>query len=170
MIAAFIFSLSGYIIHIGLGRYFGPEEYGIIGVIISILTIINLIFTSGITPGVSKYLSENKKWSKNLITKSIYIQLILSIFITIILIILAPLISKYLNDMTFTYYIRLAALTIPFYAFFALYHRGFLNGYRMFKEQAITRISFSITKVTVVFLFVFLCFGIESVIFGYLSA
>lgn len=42
-----VFILSGYIINFWLAGYLGPENYGIYGVIISLITIVEPIPTSG---------------------------------------------------------------------------------------------------------------------------
>ena len=43
MAAQAAFVASGYAIHISLGRLLGPSEYGIYAVVISLMTIVNLV-------------------------------------------------------------------------------------------------------------------------------
>jgi O-antigen/teichoic acid export membrane protein len=48
MFAQAAFVASGYAIHIGLARLLGPSDYGIYAVVISLMTMVNLILTTGI--------------------------------------------------------------------------------------------------------------------------
>ena len=42
MIASAIFLVSSYVVHFGLGRHLGPEDYGLFGVVLALMTTINL--------------------------------------------------------------------------------------------------------------------------------
>lgn len=57
MAAQAAFVASGYAIHIGLGRLLGPAEYGTYAVVISLMTMVNLILTTGIPQAVAKYVA-----------------------------------------------------------------------------------------------------------------
>jgi O-antigen/teichoic acid export membrane protein len=52
MFAQAAFVASGYAIHIGLARLLGPSDYGIYAVVISLMTMVNLIHTTGISQAV----------------------------------------------------------------------------------------------------------------------
>lgn len=43
MVAQVAFVVSGYAVHVALGRMLGPAEYGIYAVVISMMTMVNLI-------------------------------------------------------------------------------------------------------------------------------
>ena len=53
----FVFYLSGYVIHFGLTRIVTPAIYGTIGVLITLLSVLQ-IFLTGIPASASKFLSE----------------------------------------------------------------------------------------------------------------
>jgi len=165
-----IFLISGYGVNIAAARILGPESYGIIGIIISLMTIMNLFFISGIPKAAAKYLSENKQWNKNIIKTAIKFQIIFLIVSFIIFLLLAPVLAHILGDHSLTRYIMLTVLVVPFYALFSLYSDGFLNGYRFFKKQALTLSIFSILKFFIVFIMLMIGFKIEGVVFGYLTA
>ena len=59
MFAQAAFVASGYAIHIGLARLLGPSDYGIYAVVISLMTMVNLILTTGIPQAVSKYVAHD---------------------------------------------------------------------------------------------------------------
>ncbi|MCK4965330.1 MAG: oligosaccharide flippase family protein, partial [Dehalococcoidia bacterium] len=47
MVAAGVFLVSGYVIHFWLGRYLGPESYGLFGIVLALMTIADLLLISG---------------------------------------------------------------------------------------------------------------------------
>ena len=89
-----IFLISGYAVNILAARILGPSSYGIVGIIISIMTLMNIFFLTGFPRATSKYLSENKKWDKNLIKKAKKLQIIFLTISTIIYILISPLIAN----------------------------------------------------------------------------
>jgi O-antigen/teichoic acid export membrane protein len=64
MIVQFVFLVAGYAIHAGLGRILGPSLYGTFGVVITLVTILNLILTSGIPRAVSRYIAIDHRTSR----------------------------------------------------------------------------------------------------------
>lgn len=170
IISKIIFLLSGYGVNIVAARKLGPESYGIIGVIIALMTVMNLFFYSGFPKAAAKYLSENKQFNKSIIKKTSYFQLIFLCITVSILIVIAPFLANLLRDPSLTPYIYLAIAVVPFYAIFSLYADGFLNGYRFFKKQAYAGIVFSFTKFSAVIIFLFIGLHINGVILGYLAA
>jgi stage V sporulation protein B len=170
IISKIVFMISGYGVNIVAARKLGPESYGIIGVIIALMTVMNLFFYSGFPKAAAKYLSENKQYTKSIIKKTSFFQLIFLCITGIILIVIAPFLANLLRDPSLTPYIYLTILVVPFYAIFSLYADGFLNGYRFFKKQAYAGIVFSITKFIAVIIFLFIGLHINGVILGYLTA
>lgn len=79
-----VFILSGYIINFWLAGYLGPENYGIYGVIISLITIIELIPTSGFPQAISKYCAEDETISYSIKNSMLKILITFSILIAII--------------------------------------------------------------------------------------
>jgi stage V sporulation protein B len=170
ILSRIVFLLSGYGVHIVAARKLGPESYGVIGIIISLMTVMNLFFISGFPKAAAKYLSENKKWNINLIKKARKLQIVFLVIFFIIFLLLSPVIAYFLGDSSLTRYIIATVIVIPFYALFSLYSDGFLNGFRFFKKQAISSCIFSCSKFLLVVIFLFLGFQIIGVIAGYLIA
>ena len=169
MIANLSFLICGYIIHFGLGRYFGPELYGSFGVVLSLLSINGILVQAGIPIAVSKYIAENEKIAYTVRNKALVIQLILSFIIFLFYFSLAPIIANLISDPDLTYYFRLSAIVIPIDALFWVYIYS-LNGLRKFGKQAIVGILYNILKVFVVFTFVLLGYLLEGAIIGYTIA
>ena len=56
-----LFILVGYAINIVLGRLLGPINYGIYGVLVSLISVANILQTSGLTQSMAKYIAANEK-------------------------------------------------------------------------------------------------------------
>jgi O-antigen/teichoic acid export membrane protein len=166
--ATIVFMLSGYLINIILGRFLGPELYGVYGVIISLMTALNIVQLSGPPQAVSKFIAEKKTSAENILASGLQVQLITTIIIALMFFILAPLISNLFNDSNFTGYCRAAALIFPFYGLFALFS-GYYNGLHKFKFQAYMYVLYSLSKLLLVVILT-IKFGIYGAIAGFVIA
>ena len=82
---------------------------------------------------ISKLISENKKRSKNIILSIIPISLLYNFILMFILIIISPLISKYLlNNTTLYYPVMAISLTLPFICISNIIKGYFFGKERMF--------------------------------------
>ncbi len=167
MFAQTIFLGAGYVIHVGLGRILGPEKYGLFGVILSLLMVVEIFLIKGVTDAVSKYVSEFPLKANSIKKKGIKIQVVVSLIVFCLYFFSAKYIAILLKDQNLINYIKLSALILPIMSIYSAYI-GYLNGKRKFKKQAMSIISNSIGKVFGVFLFVLLGFGIFGAISGYI--
>jgi stage V sporulation protein B len=165
-ISSVIFIISGYIINIWLGRYLGPAEYGIYGIIISLVSVINITQTSGIPLAVAKYTASNKEQGEAVYKTGFFLQLISTCFISFLFFILSTPIATILKDKDLIPYIQLAALIFPFYGIFALI-TGFYNGLHNFKKQAVLHIVYSFIKIITIIPFA-IFFHLSGVILGFI--
>jgi stage V sporulation protein B len=168
MAANGIFLVSGYIIHFGLGRYLGPEAYGLFGVVLYLMTTVNLFLTSGFPQSASKYIAEDNARLGSIMSHSFKIQGLLSLVIFAVYLGLAGVIANLLNDADLVPYIRISAFVIPAYAIFSIYSAGYLNGLRQFGMQAKTLIGTSIAKIVGVIALVWVGLSVNGAILGYL--
>lgn len=168
MIANGVFLLSSYIIHFGLGRYLGPEVYGLFGVVLYLMATANLLLTSGFPQAASKYIAEDNPRLGSIMSQSLRIQVLLSLLIFAIYFGLAGVIANLLNDPELITYIRISAFVIPAYAIFFIYSGGYLNGLRQFGMQAKASIGGSIAKIAGVIILVWVGMGVNGAILGYL--
>ncbi len=167
-LSTIIFVIVGYIINIWLGRRLGPEAYGIYGVVITLLTTINLFQTSGLPQATSKFIASNEDKENEILKSSLTLQIISTLIITVLYILLAKPIALLLNDLSLVPYLQLSSLIFPFYGLFALYS-GFYNGMHQFKRQAIINIAYSIAKLISVISFAYL-FKLSGAIAGFIAA
>jgi O-antigen/teichoic acid export membrane protein len=66
VVAQVAFVASGYAVHSGPGRLLGHDGYGIFAVVISLMTIVNLVLVAGMPQAVSDkvcWLRHNPVWS-----------------------------------------------------------------------------------------------------------
>jgi O-antigen/teichoic acid export membrane protein len=148
-ISSFVFMLSGYAINVWLGKQLGPINYGIYGVVISLMTAINIIQSSGLPQAVTKFIASSKAGSEEILRASLSIQAISTAVLTIFFILFANLFSKILGDTSLASYLQLVAFVLPFYAVFSIYI-AYYNGLNEFKKQSILYIAYSIAKLVLV--------------------
>jgi stage V sporulation protein B len=147
--STFIFITTGYISNIILGRHFGPELYGIYGVLTSLMTALTIILVSGVPQAVSKFTAEKKQSAEDILVTGLMIQTLFIIIVGFIFFLFAPLIANIFNNYKFEGYVRLMALIFPFYGIFALFG-GYYNGLHNFKRQAIMNSVYAISKLILV--------------------
>ena len=165
-VSQLLFLISGYAIHVGLGRLLGPELYGIYAVVISLVTIINLILTTGIPQTVSKFVSERPDLARSILKTSGKLQLYLSSLIFVIYFISASFVAEMLKDDSLTTLIRISSFMILPYALFSLYG-GYFNGLRDYHHQSIISIVYSISKIGLIFGFVLLGYSVFGAVLGF---
>jgi len=166
LIAQAVFVLSGYAIHVGLGRLLGPSDYGIYSVVIYVATVFNLILTTGLPYAASKFISENESQSQCIMKSSLSLSAILGIAVSTMIFFGAELISTILNDITLSPYIRLISIMMPIYALRTAII-GYYNGMRSYKIQAFLLLLYDISKPFVIFLLVFLGFSEWGAVLGF---
>lgn len=164
-ITRLLFLASGYVIHLGLGRLLGPELYGTYSVVISLITMINLVLTTGIPSAASKFVSERPDMAQSILKTSAKLLFYLSLFTFATYFISANFVAELLRDRTLTPLIRLSSIIIPIYAFFRLY-LSYLNGLQDYRNQSIVSIVYYLSKIGFVFGFVFLGYSVYGAVFG----
>lgn len=161
--------ISGYILNAGLGRLWGPEQYGFFVVIISILVWLELAVTSGIPAAIKKNIAEREDRITQLLYKGIKAQVLLSIIIVLIVFFIAPLLADFLGDKRVTKYLRLASIDIPFMGFLVLYWDA-LGGLRAFTRKALVIAGYGLFKTTIIIALVFAGFSLKGAFIGNILA
>lgn len=170
MFARVIFLFNSYLVHIFLGRYFGPSLYGSFGVVLSLMVISEIFLQKGLPQAASKYISENRSQEGAVYRSSLRLQFCFALFFTLVYFLSAGFLADFLKDPNLAGYIRFSSLLILPVAFFSLYTDGFLNGQRLFKQQSYIRVAHSLLKLVFVFALVFLGFKIYGAIGAYILA
>jgi O-antigen/teichoic acid export membrane protein len=118
---------SGYVSVLILAWNLEPAEFGLYGVIISLLAWLERTTMLGIPNAVTKLTAEGEK----VVTTSIVISLALVAAMTVAVWLLAPAIARWFQEPGQEALFRLAAFDIPFYGMYLLY-RGMAMGQREF--------------------------------------
>jgi len=166
--AQIVFVISGYAIHFGLARLLGPNLYGIYGVVLAIISIVNIILTEGTSKAISKYISAGE--DAEIVKRTVFrLQFIFVLIIFCLYQLLVSVFTKLLRDPNLTSYLRVAGfITIP-YGLLAVFV-GYFNGLRNFKEQTVIHIIYSLSKLFFVFALVFCGFSLMGVFIGFALA
>jgi len=163
-----LFYLSGYLIHFVLARNVSPGIYGAIGVILSVLTLLQILLMQGIPTAAAKYLSEGAD-GKEIRNKSLILQFVYTLLICLFVYLLSTMIADVFRDKTFIPYLKFLPIVIFIRSINQLFN-NFFGGYREFKRQAIHMAIDSFPRALFVFLFLYLGYGIYGVLGGYAAA
>ena len=166
LIAQIVFILSGYAIHVVLGRLLGPSDYGVYSIVIYFATVFNLILTTGLPYAVSKFISEDERRSQSVMKSSLNLSVILGIAIFSMIYLGADCFASVLNDHTLAHYIQLVSVMVPMYALHSVI-AGYYNGMRNYKIQAFLLLLYDITKPIMIFLLVLLGFSEWGAVLGF---
>ncbi|MFH1722902.1 MAG: flippase [Candidatus Altiarchaeota archaeon] len=168
--AHLLFFGSGYLIHFGLGRLFGPSDYGRFGIILALLSLIEIFVNTGLPQTISKFIAEKGDSVGVIINAGLKLQIVFSFILFSIYFLSAPLIAQLLGDQNLVNYIRLSAVDIPLFAVFVFFTKGVLSGLRNFRQQTRLLAIYSSIKVVAVFILVLLGYGLYGAITGYILA
>ena len=165
--ATIILNFSGFVYHFFMGRLLGPEFYGILGVLLSLLYLLQ-VFLQVIQTSISRFISqfhvENKIKDIKILAyigekKLIYYGIISIIILSILI---YPL-NKFLN-VGYTPLIIILAI-FPFLMLTA-WNRGILQGLQNFKALGINYITEGLSKLGIGLILVFFGFGITGAVLG----
>lgn len=170
-IGSIISGILGFAFHFSMGRILGPANYGVLGVILSLVYIMSIGLNT-LQTGITKFVSEfnaKKEYSKisYLINQSIKKLTFYGIILFIIFIFITPLLAKFLH-------ITITPLLIisPCIIFLMLLpiNRGSLQGLQRFKGLSWNLIIEGIVKLFGGIILVLLGMGINGAIFSIVLA
>ncbi len=131
LIGGLLTKILSMVIRIFLTRAITTKGIGLYMLILPTFNLFITLSTFSLPISISKLISENKKRSKNIILSIIPISLLYNFILMFILIIISPLISKYLlNNTTLYYPVMAISLTLPFICI-----SNIIKGYFFGKEK-----------------------------------
>ena len=148
-----VFSLSGFILNFWLGRTLGPVNYGFYGLVMSVLTWIEIIIINGVPYAVPKFIASSRQDSDAILRVSLEMQFLLSVILFVLSYFLAPFIAALFHQSALTVLFRIAFVDILFYGFYHLL-ASYQNGLGQFKKQSFLICIYSISKLFFVVLLV----------------
>ena len=163
-----VFYLSGYLIHCILARITTPTTYGTIGVLLSLLTVLQIFLINGIPTAAAKYLSEGVN-GREIRSRALLLQFVSTLILSLFVYGTASLIADLFHDKSYVPYIKFLTIVILIRSMNQLFN-SFFNGYREFMKQSIHMAIDSFPRVLFVVVFVYLGYGIYGVLGGYAAA
>lgn len=157
-----------YALNVFLARQLGPDLFGLLAVIITVLAWFELFVAEALPLWVVRVVDSNADGP--LIPRSyLYAQLGLSVALAVALFVMAPLLAGVFGTPNDTMLYRIAALDLPLFALFALF-QGVILGGRAYMLQATGEISYSLAKLTATVVFVGSGLVVLGAILGSLTA
>jgi O-antigen/teichoic acid export membrane protein len=138
--------VGGYVIAVTLARELGPSDYGIYGVIMSVLVWLEMASASGIPAATARLLPEYESRAAELeqTAKAFLLAVCLALFVLCWF--LAPWLTALFHIPAGTTLFRIAILDLPLTGVYNAY-QGILNGHRRFGVLSVGFITYSLTKV-----------------------
>lgn len=147
--AKIIFVLCSYAIHLYLGKTLSPAEYGIVGVIITIITLNYNFLSNGARQAASRSLATKKYNEQDIVKKSISLQFMVAILLALINYMFSKQISEILNTPSLEPFIKMTAFIIPFTAGYFCFI-GIFNGLQLFVLEATIVTIYSFSRLAVI--------------------
>jgi O-antigen/teichoic acid export membrane protein len=163
------FMVTGAAIVFVLPRRLTTVEYGLYGVTIAIVSVLNDVVVKGTTQTVSKFVSQTPELAPAIKRKAFQLQALVGCGAAAAFALLAPWIAERQKDATLTPYLRLAALITASYAFYSVFV-GVLNGRKDFFRQAALDAFYATVKAALIVGFVFAGLGVAGAISGFAAA
>jgi len=165
MIGQIVFVLSGYAVNIVLSRTLGVEQYGLFGVVMSVLVWVELSVIVGIPTALQKFIGENSEQAHTLRRVAFDLQWKYAALIFFLFFAATGMIAKILNEDRLAFYLRVASADIVLYALYRLFVNVH-NGMRNFGRQAITSIVYALGKMGSIFLLVWQGMAVVGALIG----
>lgn len=125
----------GYVTHLLVGKIGGPPLYGVYGVVLSLMTIINMLLTLGIPVAASKETAEDEANSGGVFLSAARLQLLFALCLSAGSFVAAGPLASLLHDQKLVPLIRFTAFIYPATAVYSLLSNYF-NGLHAFAAQA----------------------------------
>jgi len=168
IIGGLITKLLGMFIKVVLTRTVTENGIGLYMLILPTFNLFITLCTLGLSPAISKLISERKRKSKKIILSISPIIIIYNLVLIIILFLLAPILSKYLLQNNDTYYPLIAiGLTLPFICISSIIKGYYFGKERMF-PHTLSNIIEQLTRLGLTYFYIpnLLKFGLNIAIVG----
>lgn len=165
LLSQVLFLVSGYGVHVFLARLLGPQDFGVYGVIYSLLMVFELFVVAGIPNALQRFIGENPARASTLHGMLFRWQLGYSLVVFAGAVALAPLIAGLFSAPAHATLLQIAAIDIVFFAFY-WYFNGVQIGLKNFGKQTIIASTYSISKFIFIVLLVNLGFAVTGAFIG----
>ena len=143
--AAGIFIASGYVVNVWLGRLLGPDDYGRFNLIVSLVTVLNIVQRTAIPQAVARSTAQRPEAADGTLRRGIELQSAISLALAAALALGATTIASVLGDPQLVRLLWLSALVLPGYGLLTLL-MAFHNGRGSYTRQAVANTAYSLAK------------------------
>lgn len=143
--AAGIFIASGYVVNVWLGRLLGPEDYGRFNIVVSLVTVLNIVQRTAIPQAVARSAAQEPESADGTLRRGVELQTAISLALAAALALGATTIATILGDRQLVLLLWLAALVLPGYGLLTLL-MAFHNGRGTYTRQAVSSAVYSLAK------------------------
>jgi O-antigen/teichoic acid export membrane protein len=165
-----ILVLAGFVLNVVLARELGPADYGIVGIILSIMFVFELFLTNGLRQSVSKIISSQQVNTRSLYRQSFLIQMAFSLVLVVGGLLILGKVAEWLNIEEYKNLLYLILVIIPVKGVFFL-NLGFLNGQFKYKQHALANSVYSVFRLVIALILLYITHnGVLAVLLGTLGA
>jgi len=140
-----VFFAISFAISIALARILELGAFGIYGVVISLVSTVNLVFVNGFKQTISKFVSEESGLTGHEKRQMFFSILSISLVIFLLLFFGSGIVAGLLNDSSLIPFIQIVSFLVVAYAVHSFF-MGYLNGLRKFGYEAFLRTLYSVFK------------------------
>jgi O-antigen/teichoic acid export membrane protein len=151
-------TVCGYIVVVVLARGLGPREYGIYGIVLSVLLSVELIGRLGIPQALSKLIAERQDRTSHLEGTGLTLTLMVFTAIFLLFWAAAPVMAGLFQIPDGTRLFRIASIDIPFFGMYFICSH-ILNGRRRFGIESLGISLYGLAKA--VGILILLCLGLS---------
>jgi len=140
-----LFVLSGYLINVWLGRHLGPADYGVFGVVVTLMTVLNVVQSAGVPQAVARYAAEQEEHSNPVLRSGLILQVVIAVALSLPFLVAAEPLAALLADPSIAPYLRATSLVFVPHGLLTLY-LGYYNGLRLYGRHALMMAVYSVGK------------------------
>lgn len=163
-----LFLLVGYATNLWLARRLGPEHYGLYGIVVSLMTVVNIAQATGLPRSLSRQVSIHPRQADSILKTGLVLQILFGISLSAMVFLLAPLAAKVFHDPAAILALRLVACVFPAYGLFILYSE-YYNGLHLFRRQTVIGVVYSLAKLVAI-IGLALFWGLPGTVIGFAVA
>ena len=155
MIGRMVLFAAGYFVAMLLARRLGPADYGVYGIILSVVLWIEAIGDFGIPEAATKLIPEDENRAPMIENTTTTLLLIVFLFLFVVSWVAAPFLANIFEIPEGTPLFRLAMIDIPFTGLYFAY-QGILTGHQKFGAISKGLAVYGLTKLIVILVALFL--------------
>ena len=169
LLAKGAYILSALLLHAVLARWLSMADYGLLSVVITVITFNYLFVNNGVRQALSIALARQENDRVSLLKLAIAVQVAVALFLTLVNWLAAPYVAQFLGDERLARLLSMAAFIIPFTALYFVFLGG-LNGAKLFKTESLVMSVYAVLRLLPLLFLLFLpkLESIEAVILAFI--